>query len=189
VSAKNLNSAKGAQEGRKTMNLRDSLPGRAIAGALALLLALPCGEVCAAQPQQTPAPQQNTQTSGMQSGTQDAASQGAVASPEIAETNLPDAPSPQGTPSGEQNQPATNPNQQTNPGQQQSGTQQPLGTAAAPYEKPEGVAASRPEGAVIAPAKQRRARAIFISLAVVAAAGIALGTVAALSHGSPSRPQ
>jgi hypothetical protein len=51
-----------------------------------------------------------------------------------------------------------------------------------------GVAASRPAGAAIAPAKQRRVRTILISLGVIAGAGIAVGSVAALSHGSPSRP-
>jgi hypothetical protein len=63
-----------------------------------------------------------------------------------------------------------------------------LGTAAAPYTKPTGVTGSRPAGAVIAPAKQRRVRAILISVGVVAAAGIAIGAVAGLSHASPSRP-
>jgi len=71
---------------------------------------------------------------------------------------------------------------------QQSGDGKPLGTAAAPYSKPSGVTGSRPAGVAIAPAKQRRVRAIFISVGVVAAAAIAIGTVAALSHGSPSRP-
>lgn len=69
-----------------------------------------------------------------------------------------------------------------------NGEERPLGTAAAPYTKPTGVTGSRPAGAVIAPAKQRRVRAILISVGVVAAAGIAIGAVAGLSHASPSRP-
>jgi hypothetical protein len=72
--------------------------------------------------------------------------------------------------------------------QQNSDDVRPLGTAAAPYTRPTGVTGSRPAGAVIAPAKQRRLRTILISVGVIAAAGIAVGTVAALSHGSPSRP-
>jgi len=72
--------------------------------------------------------------------------------------------------------------------QQQSGTSEPVGTAAAPYEKPLGVAASRPAGAAIAPAKQKRAGSILIKVGVIVAAAVAVGTVVALSSGSPSRP-
>lgn len=72
--------------------------------------------------------------------------------------------------------------------QQQSPSQKPVGTAAAPYEKPAGVAASRPAGAVIAPAKQRRAHIILIRTAVVVGTAVAVGTVVALSKGSPGRP-
>lgn len=73
---------------------------------------------------------------------------------------------------------------------QNSGTlNQPVGTAVAPYEKTSGVTASRPAGAVIAPAKQRRVRAFFIKIAVVVGAGAAVGAVAILSHSSPSQPR
>lgn len=64
----------------------------------------------------------------------------------------------------------------------------PLGTAVAPYETTSGVTASRPAGAVIAPAKQRRARTILIRIGVVVGAAAAVGTVVALSHASPSQP-
>ncbi len=72
--------------------------------------------------------------------------------------------------------------------QQQNEPAKPVGTAAAPYEKTTGVAASRPAGAVIAPAKQRRVRTFLIRMGVVIGAAAAIGTVAALSHASPSRP-
>jgi hypothetical protein len=72
---------------------------------------------------------------------------------------------------------------------QQNEPAKPVGTAAAPYEKTTGVAASRPAGAVIAPAKQRRVRTFLIRMGIVIGAGVAVGTVAALSHASPSRPQ
>ena len=72
---------------------------------------------------------------------------------------------------------------------QQNSDQRPLGTAAAPDMKPTGVTGSMLSGAAIAPARQRRVRILLISLGVVAAAGIAIGTVAGLSHASPSRPQ
>lgn len=74
------------------------------------------------------------------------------------------------------------------PEQQKNNTSKPLGTAAAPYEKTTGVAASRPAGAVIAPAKQRRARSILIKVGVILGVGVAIGTVIALSVGSPSQP-
>lgn len=71
---------------------------------------------------------------------------------------------------------------------QESTPPRPVGTAAAPYEKTTGVAASRPAGAVIAPAKQKRARIILIRVAIVVGAAVAVGTVVALSKASPSRP-
>ena len=71
---------------------------------------------------------------------------------------------------------------------QSDSNSRPLGVAAAPYTKPTGVTGSRPAGAAIAPARQRRIRRILISVGAVVGAGIAIGTVAALSHSSPSRP-
>jgi hypothetical protein len=73
--------------------------------------------------------------------------------------------------------------------QQQNGTAQPVGTAAAPAVKGTGVSGSRVSGAAIAPAKQRRVRTFLISIAVVVAAGVAVGTVVGLSHTSPSQPR
>lgn len=84
-------------------------------------------------------------------------------------------------------------NQSTTPrpaaNQQSDTTQLPVGVAAAPSENTIGVAASRPAGAVIAPAKQRRARSFFIRVGVVVGVCVAVGTVMALSHSSPSQPQ
>lgn len=75
------------------------------------------------------------------------------------------------------------------PEQQQNNSARPVGTAAAPYEKATGVPASRPAGAVIAPAKQRRVRSFLIKVGVILGAAVAVGTVVALTKGSPSRPQ
>jgi hypothetical protein len=72
---------------------------------------------------------------------------------------------------------------------QQNGPPAPLGTAVAPYGKGIGIAASRPAGAVIAPAKQRRTRSFVIKLSVIIGACVAVGTVVALSNSSPSQPQ
>jgi hypothetical protein len=66
--------------------------------------------------------------------------------------------------------------------------QQPSGTAAAQQGKISGSALSRPAGVAIAPTKQKRVRSILIKVGFIAGAGIALGTVAALSAASPSRP-
>lgn len=71
---------------------------------------------------------------------------------------------------------------------QQDDAQEPVGTAAAPAVKTTGVAASRPAGAAIAPGKQRRARSLLIKVGALVGAGVAIGTVVALSSASPSRP-
>lgn len=149
------------------------LANRMIAGLLALLLAAPLAQAAPSQQQQDqqqPAPQQPAQQPQQQP--------------------VPDQPQPA------QNQPAPDqpqlvdrsaqPNAQTD--QEKSGSGKPVGTAAAPVTKPTGVAGSRPAGAVIAPAKQKRVRAIWIRVGVIVGAGIAIGTVAALSRGSSSRP-
>ncbi len=70
----------------------------------------------------------------------------------------------------------------------QDSTQDPLGTAAAPPAKTTGVAASKPAGAAIAPAKQKRTRSILIKVGVIVGVGAAVGTVVALTSASPSRP-
>ncbi len=67
-------------------------------------------------------------------------------------------------------------------------TPQPLGTAAAEKATTAGGAASRPAGMAIAPAKQRQVRSFLIRMGLIAAGGVALGTVYALSKGSPSKP-
>ncbi len=66
--------------------------------------------------------------------------------------------------------------------------QKPVGTAAAETTTTTGFAVSRPAGAALAPAKQKRSRTILISVGAVVGAAVALGTVAALSKGTPSKP-
>jgi hypothetical protein len=70
----------------------------------------------------------------------------------------------------------------------QQQAQEPVGTAAAGSLETTGVAASKPAGAAIAPAKQRRTRAFLIKVSAVVGASVAIGTVVALSNASPSRP-
>lgn len=115
------------------------------------------------------------------------ASSGPAIANQSSRAALPDSPEPAGVQAaGQQSQPAATP--QPVAAQQQDQSPKPVGTAAAPYERTMGIAASRPAGAAIAPAKQRRVRTILISLGVIAGAGIAVGSVAALSHGSSGRP-
>jgi hypothetical protein len=76
--------------------------------------------------------------------------------------------------------------QQSSSKEQQN--QEPVGTAAAESVEATGVAASKPAGAAIAPAKQRRTRSLLIKVGAIVGAGVAVGTVAALASASPSRP-
>lgn len=66
-------------------------------------------------------------------------------------------------------------------------TPQPSGTAVAPQVEVSGGAASKPAGVALAPPKQRQIRSLLIKFGFIAGAGIALGTVAALSAASPGR--
>lgn len=92
----------------------------------------------------------------------------------IYEGNSPSAPAPQ----------TTTVQQQT----QQQQPKQPLGAATAGEVATEGGGASRPAGTAIAPAKQHQVRSFLIKLGAVAAAGVAIGTVYALSKGTSSVP-
>ena len=70
----------------------------------------------------------------------------------------------------------------------QNTPQQPVGGAAAQLGRTTGGAASKPAGAALAPAKQRQTRSLLLKLGIIAGAGVAVGSVAALSKASPSRP-
>jgi hypothetical protein len=71
---------------------------------------------------------------------------------------------------------------------QSSSVQQPVGTAAAGAIPTTGVAASQPAGVAIAPAKQRRVRSIVLRTGAIIAAGVAVGSVVALTEATSSRP-
>jgi hypothetical protein len=66
--------------------------------------------------------------------------------------------------------------------------QRPVGTAAAEAPKVSGVTAAQPAGVAIAPAKQRRVRTIVLRVGALVGAGVAVGTVIALTAGTPSKP-
>jgi hypothetical protein len=80
------------------------------------------------------------------------------------------------------------PPQQQAAGDSQIQPKEPVGTAAAETVATTGVAASRPAGAALAPAKQRRIRTILIRMGAVIGVGAAVGVTMALSEASPSRP-
>lgn len=149
-----------------------SLVERPIAAILALLLAAPVAQ--AAPQQSAPAPSQPAVTQQQPVPTQQPETQ-----PSAPEPAAPDAPSPR-----LRDLSASSSSSQS----EQISGQNPVGTAAAPETKPTGIAASRPAGAAIAPAKQRRAKIILIRVGIIVAAGAAIGTVAGLSRGSSSRP-
>jgi len=79
-----------------------------------------------------------------------------------------------------QGQPAQN--------QTQSQPQKPVGTAAAESPDASGIAASQPAGVAIAPAKQRRVRPIVVRMGAIIGAGVAVGSVVALTAGTSSKP-
>jgi hypothetical protein len=156
-----------------------------IAGLVVIVLSVPFEPIAVAAPAQDgsappaqAAPAQPQSATSAQDRPQDPAG----------ETGKKTAPAPGQNAANSENSPAL-PSQSSNQEPQQNEPAKPVGTAAAPYEKTTGVAASRPAGAVIAPAKQRRVRTFLIRMGIVIGAGVAVGTVAALSHASPSRPQ
>ncbi len=162
---------------------------RVMGYSLAMLLAVQFAAAAPAAQQQTAGVQQPQGASPPQSQRQDADSKGGKSDSDasISEVEYPENPEPMGLQSaGQSAEPDTT--QSASEPTQQNGVQTPLGTAAAPYQTTTGVTASRPAGAVIAPAKQRRARSILIRVGVVAGAAVAIGSVVLLSHASPSRP-
>ncbi|HKF23062.1 MAG TPA: hypothetical protein VKE93_15925 [Candidatus Angelobacter sp.] len=65
---------------------------------------------------------------------------------------------------------------------------EPQGAATAEKVPTSGGAAAKPAGVAIAPARQHRTRSLLIKVGALAAAGVAAGTVYALSRGTPSVP-
>lgn len=66
--------------------------------------------------------------------------------------------------------------------------QEPVGAANAEKVPTAGGAASKPAGIAIAPAKQHQTRSLLLKIGAIAAAGVAAGTVYALTRGTPSTP-
>jgi hypothetical protein len=121
--------------------------------------------------------------------------------PETASTELPDSPGAVQAQAQTAQQTETNsaqaPNQsspqsqsaaQLPPASQDSKPQRPVGTAAAEAPTVSGITAAEPAGVAIAPAKQHRVRAILIRVGAIVGAGVAVGTVIALTEATPSKP-
>lgn len=150
---------------------------RALAAVLVLTLCTP-----ALLSGQAPAPDQAQQAPAPQQGGAIDPSQGPLEPvPTSPEEPLPESPGAQqpGEPVPAQQTPAQPPRQNQ---------VEPLGTATAPAVQSVGGGASKPAGTAIAPAKQRQYRSLFLKLGLIAGAGVALGTVYALSRGTSSVP-
>lgn len=170
------------------MRISSRRPGKQIASSLVVFMALPFVGTAVAQPLEAFRSQQPQIGSSVKDQSKDS-NRGAEtrnpdsSQPEGAYPDNPEPVRPQADDQGGQSATSSSSGQQA-----QNDAPKPVGTAAAPYEKTTGVAASRPAGAVIAPAKQRRARTMLIRVGVILGGAVAIGTVVALSHGSPSRP-
>jgi anti-sigma B factor antagonist len=173
----------------ETINTPGRWLTRQIAGCLVLLLLLVAPLAAAVTPQQETSSSRQSDVSAAQaqSQSQDSNSGARTANYEPFQPQaLPDSPGTVHSQIADSNQPSTA--SQPSPNQQQDVPQEPVGTAAAEFIKTTGVAASKPAGSAIAPAKQRRARSILIKVAAIAGAGVAVGAVVALSAASPSHP-
>ena len=113
--------------------------------------------------------------------------------PSVATSELPDSPGAVRLQAAQEQAPLQQgQTQQAQPQPQQappwSPVAKPAGTAAAEMTNTGGATASEPAGVAIAPAKQRRVRAILIKMGAILGAGAALGTVIGLSQASGSKP-
>src|SRR5215472_6890080 len=157
-----------------------------LANVMALVVGVVlCGlpECAQALPQQEGAVPQNSQQS-QQSGTAVDPSKGPLTPVPSQNTTDNQNPSAQTTESSPESLPAAPAPQQKQPPQMQ----EPLGTATAEGVPTVGGAASRPAGEAIAPDKQRQRHSLLLKLGLIAAAGVAVGTVAALTKGTSAKP-
>jgi hypothetical protein len=137
-----------------------------------------------------PAVAQQSQPAQATSPVPDSSTTPAAAEPQPAQDSrdqLPDSPDPAQSQANTQTEPPATAESNPEPAPQAK-TNKPVGTAAAEVQNTTGDAAFKPAGAVIAPAKQRRTRMILLKVGVLVGAGVAIGSVAALSSASPSRP-
>lgn len=167
------------------MRISASWQQRQIAGCLVFGLAVPFAGAANPQPHAIASAMRTAMVAAPQSQSSDSAT--ATADPATSQP-APSASSSVAENSNDSSQEQSSATLPPAPQQQQNGTSNPVGTAAAPYETPTGVAASRPAGAVVAPAKQKRSRSFLIRVGLVIGACAAVGAVVGLSAASPGRP-
>ncbi len=174
-------SASGTRNQREAPPIEDQrAPADAQPAAPATLPDAPSAQVSQVLAQNTPAPAdpaQGKNAAPPQTATPD---QNPPAQAAPAQNGSTGAPAPAATPAPNQAPPAQNPPAKP--------VQEPAGAAAAQSGVTAGGAASRPAGMAIAPAKQRQVRSFLIKMAAIGAGAAAIGTVVALSKGSPSKP-
>ena len=93
-----------------------------------------------------------------------------------------------GSSSSEPAQSQSSASQSSAAGSPQQAPQKPVGTAVAEAPSASGMAASQPAGVAIAPTKQRRVRTIVLRMGAIVGAGVAVGSVVALTAATPSKP-
>jgi hypothetical protein len=160
------------------MNLKTKL----VSGSLVIALSFASPSLLLAQQASPPANSQNVPAAQQPNPSQGGSQQNGLpnASDSVVKPELPNSPSstkqqPENVTTGTQAQEAPTQNQ-------------PTGTAAAQRGAVSGSMLSRPAGVAIAPEKQHRTRSFLIKMGFIAGAGVALGTVAALSMASPPKP-
>ncbi len=151
---------------------------------LARLMAITVGLVCCGVPECAQAFQQQSGSmqQGQSGGTSIDPSQGPLQP--VPSQNQPNLQSPTQPESSTEPLPAT-PAPAPRAEQQM---QEPLGVATAEGVPTVGGAASRPAGEAIAPAKQNQRRSLLLKIGLIAAVGVAGGTVYALSKGTSGKP-
>jgi hypothetical protein len=107
----------------------------------------------------------------------------------LQQTDPPQTNPPQNATEQPTSPPASTPTQSQQPQPAaQAPAPKPEGTAAAGTNAATGVAASQPAGMAIAPAKQHRTRTIVLRTGAILGAGVAIGSVVALTQGTSSKP-
>ena len=104
--------------------------------------------------------------------------------PQSSQSNAPGQQQDDSLPDAPQSQSA-----QTPPSQQPAPAPAPSGAAGAKAANVKGAPVAQPSGAAVAPVRQRGHRSLLIKVGLLAGAGIAVGSVVALSQGrSQARP-
>ncbi len=183
--------------------MRDRFLAYVVCGVLAFVSPVTVFGQGGAQPTEgsTAPANSNTATSPTKGASESQLPLSSSSAPETAFTELPDSPGAvqeqaqsvqqQQTSSAEpssQSSPQSQSAAQSPQASQDATPQRPVGTAAAGAPTVSGITAAEPAGVAIAPAKQHRVRTILIRVGAIVGAGVAVGTVVALTEATPSRP-